>query len=194
MDSGYDPRRGAAAAAISWLREQGLESGVHPGYFTFGQPEALKAEVAVLREILGEGPLGGRQHYLRWNPDTWHDWERCGLAYDSSVGYADRVGFRAGTCVPYRPWLFRFNRESELLEIPLIAMDVTLINIMKLGPREVKKTILDLIGCCEIVGGVFTLLWHNSSLLDYPEYSTVYEAALRALECFDTFELQNHSF
>ena len=43
-----------------------------------------------------------RQHYLRWRaPTTWQNWEDAGLDYDSTVGYADHVGFRAGTCYEY---------------------------------------------------------------------------------------------
>ena len=57
-------------------------------------------------------------------------WERCGLAYDSTLGYNERPGFRAGTCIPIRPWLFGSNRECNLVEIPLVAMDVTFIDYL----------------------------------------------------------------
>jgi hypothetical protein len=192
MDYGYNPRSRAVASIISWLKEEGLESGVHPSYHSFGRPEVLQAEVTALREVLGDGPLGGRQHYLRWGPDTWLDWERCGLAYDSSVGYADLPGFRAGTCIPYHPWLLRQNRKSDLLEIPLLAMDLTLINRMKLRPQEAQAVLTDLIDRCRTVGGVFMLLWHSSSLLDYPKYIPVFEAALGALAGCDTYECGDH--
>src|SRR5208283_71404 len=80
-DSGYDPRRPEIQRVIGDLREQGVESGVHPGYETFMAPEILASEVKILREALGGDPLGGRQHYLRWCPETWSHWEQCGLAY-----------------------------------------------------------------------------------------------------------------
>lgn len=110
--------------------------------------------------------LGGRQHLLRWWPGTWADWEACGLAYDSTVGFSDLPGFRAGTCHPYRPWLIEENREADLLEIPLVLMEGTLFDYMRLPLNECLEAFDRLLRRCEAVGGVFTLLWHNSTSVD----------------------------
>jgi hypothetical protein len=165
-DSGYslaDPR---VAKVIAWAREQNLEMGVHPGYDTLLAPEKLGEEVALCRRALQQQVIGGRQHYLRWSPETWLHWEQCGLAYDSTVGYADRVGFRAGTCVPYFPWLWTENRRAALLEIPLIMMDrtITSSSYMGLTPDESLSTLKTLMHRCQAVGGVVALLWHNNCL------------------------------
>ncbi len=80
--------------------------------------------------------MGGRQDFLRWKPATWVAWEAAGLAYDASVGFADRIGFRAGTAHAYHPWLLSENREARLLEIPIVAMDSTLRGYMRLEPDE----------------------------------------------------------
>jgi hypothetical protein len=151
--------------------------GVHPGYHTFGDRNALASEVAYLRETLGSKSLGGRQHYLRWSPQTWHDWEACGLAYDSSVGFADALGFRAGTAFPYRPWSLRENRELDLIEVPLILMDCTPVKYMRLCRTEGLARIRQLVSRISRVGGVFTLLWHNTPLMD-PEYDGWYTSIL----------------
>jgi hypothetical protein len=180
-DSGYDPADPRVRGAIEWLRERGIELGVHPGYETFLCPEKLHREVGAIREVLGNGPLGGRQHYLRWSPVSWIHWENCGLAYDSSVGFAEHIGFRAGTCIPYRPWLFALNRESELLEIPLLVMDRTLLAYMKLSLAECLDASRTCLERCAAVGGVFTLLWHNDSFLD-PVYRDVYVRLLQMLQ------------
>ena len=161
--------------------------GVHPGYYTFNDPRRLGNEVERIREAIDERNVGGRQHFLRWHPRTWHDWEKCGLAYDSTVGFSDHIGFRAGTCVPYRPWSLEFNREIELLEIPLVAMDVTLAYYMHLAPEQSVALLLQCAERCKIVGGVFTLLWHNRSLLD-PNYGSAYQTVLAALEFTPTFD------
>jgi Family of unknown function (DUF7033) len=173
-DSGYDPRDYRVRRVIDWLTDQGVESGVQPGYATFRSPERLRREVAVLREVLGDVPLGGRQHYLRWCPDTWIHWESCELLYDSSVGYADRIGFRAGTCIPYRPWLLSVNRQADLLEIPLIMMDRTLLDYMHLRSEELLVPVLtSCVDRCRAVGGVLSVVWHNNLLLD-PLYRSAF--------------------
>jgi hypothetical protein len=172
-DSGYDPRHRKIRDIIAWLAENQVECGVQPGYETFRAPEKLRREIQILREAMGDGPLGGRQHYLRWCPETWIHWETCGLAYDSSVCFAEQIGFRAGTCVPYRPWLFTLNRAAELLEIPLLVMDRTLLNYMKLTHEEGVEAVSNCVARCRAVGGVFTLVWHNNHLLD-PEFKSLY--------------------
>ena len=186
-DSGYDVRHPRLRSTIDWLRERDMELGIHPGYDTFLSPEKLHREVAAIREVLGSGPLGGRQHYLRWSPDSWIHWENCGLAYDSSVGFAEHFGFRAGTCIPYRPWLFALNRQSELLEIPLLVMDRTLLAYMNLSPAECLEAIRACLQRCSAVGGVFTLLWHNDCFLD-PVYRGVYLSLLHLLEGIPNYD------
>jgi hypothetical protein len=180
MDSGYDPFHPKVQSVISHLKEQGFELGVHPGYSTFGSKPALENEVGLLRKALAVQKVGGRQHYLRWSPQTWLDWESCGLAYDSTVGFADFIGFRAGTAFPFRPWSFSENRELNLIEVPLIVMDCTPVKYMGLSREEGLARIRNCIHRTAAVGGVFTLLWHNVPLLE-PEYDGWYESILDLL-------------
>ena len=179
-DSGYRPEHSKVQAVIDLLRERGFEMGVHPGYQTFGDRPKLATEVARLREALKVNSPGGRQHYLRWSPDTWLDWEACGLSYDSSLGFADQFGFRAGTAFPYRPWSLRENRELNLIEVPLILMDCTPVKYMKLAREEGLERLKALVQRTAHTGGVFTLLWHNTPLLD-PDYNGWYEPILDLL-------------
>jgi len=186
-DSGYDLFMKPVHEVVSGLKNEGVELGVHPGYYTFDDPYRLGDEVQHIREVIDERRVGGRQHFLRWHPRTWQHWETWGLAYDSTVGFSDRIGFRAGTCVPYRPWSLELNREIDLLEIPLLAMDVTLAYYMRLAPQESVALLLQCAERCRIVGGVFTLLWHNRSLLD-PNYGHAYQTVLSALKFAPAFD------
>ena len=179
-DTGYDLREGKVRRMLEWADRKGIETGLHPGYYTFGEPAALQEEVRKIRSVVGERPMGGRQHFLRWTPETWLHWEQAGLSYDSTVGYADQAGFRAGTCIPYHPWLLSQDRESRLLEIPLIVMECTLLEYMKLSGSAAMDLVRVLIERCAAVGGVFTLLWHNSSLLER-RYEAIYDRILDLL-------------
>ncbi|UWZ81771.1 polysaccharide deacetylase family protein [Occallatibacter riparius] len=188
FDSGYDIDDPRVARVMDWARAHAIEMGVHPGYYTFGNPEELAAEVDRCRRAVGEGEMGGRQHYLRWSPDTWLHWEQCGMAYDSSVGFADCVGFRAGTCWPYRPWLWNENRRAKLLEIPLVVMEQSLVSpqYMGLPPEASSEAVRGLLRRCASVGGVFTLLWHNNCLGDpYSKHLPGIFDALAGLENHD---------
>jgi glycosyltransferase involved in cell wall biosynthesis len=189
FDSGYDPRLDSIRNVIHWLREHNVENGVHPGYSSFRCPDELQVELQILRSVLGEQPLGGRQHYLRWSPETWIDWENCGLAYDSSVGYSDRAGFRAGTCIPYRPWLLSEDREARLLEIPLLVMDTCVLDSMRVRGDEPLNVVSRLISKCRVVGGVFTFLCHNTTLRN-PSWAQLYEQILDKVTSSDRFDWQ----
>jgi hypothetical protein len=187
-DSGYDIADPRVARVVDWGRAHGVEMGVHPGYYTFGSQAGLAAEVERCRRAIGEGEMGGRQHYLRWLPETWLHWEQCGLAYDSSVGFADCVGFRAGTCWPYHPWLWKENRRAKLLEIPLVVMEQSLVSprYMGLSPEESVVAVRGLLDKCASVGGVFTLLWHNNCLgQPYAAHFPGIFDALAGLENYD---------
>jgi hypothetical protein len=189
-DSGYDPRHPKIKRVMEWLRKNGVEQGIHPGYLTFNAVDELALELQILQQAIGEKKMGGRQHFLRWAPQTWEHWERCGLAYDSTVGFADHVGFRAGTCHPYRPWLLWKDREADLLEIPLIVMDGTLVDYMKLSPEKSYEAISRMLDECRKVGGVFTLLWHNSTLTN-PSYGDTYDKVLELVRGAQHFDWES---
>jgi len=179
-DSGYDPRSLRVASLIAQLEEEGFENGVHPGYETYLQPAVLQQEADLLRQVIGQDQFGGRQHFLRWLPQSWQHWESCGLAYDSSVGYSDRPGFRAGTCIPYRPWLAELDREAHLLEIPLVIMDVALFRACT-GYDEAFDSFQQCVERCRLVGGVFTFLCHNEMLASKPGFPAFYAKLLNTL-------------
>lgn len=191
-DSGYDPRSRPVRSVISEVRKLGCENGVHPGYDTYLCPQKLQEEVEIVRSATGECALGGRQHYLRWCPQTWTDWESVGLAYDSSVGFADHIGFRSGTCVPYHPWFFAENRVAKLLEVPLVVMDTTLTETAHMN-LTVQQSIVAIKNCvekCRAVGGVFTFLCHNTSIHNQ-QFLDLYEQVLTLLSGSERFDWRN---
>ncbi|NWG08346.1 MAG: hypothetical protein HXY35_16845 [Chloroflexi bacterium] len=163
---GYDPAMPMLQTVYKFLLEEGHEIGFHPGYTTFLAPSVLESEKKRLEQAFGTQITGGRQHFLRFKvPDTWRDWQQTGMQYDSTLGYADREGFRCGTCHPYRPFDLENDREMQLLEIPLIVMDTTLIEYRKLTLAQSHDRILELARACVEVEGMFTLLWHNVTMV-----------------------------
>jgi hypothetical protein len=188
-DAGYDPRDPRIQRLISSFRSAGLEVGIHLSYDTFHSPERFHTEVSALQELLGERRLGGRQDYLRWSPDTWVKWDSVKLAYDASVGFADQVGFRAGTSYPFRPWLLSEDREADLIEIPLMATDSALFGYLRLPPEQALARLLDCVARCKVVGGVFTVVWHNTTML-HDAHAATYRNLLDELAGSDSFDLR----
>ncbi len=182
-DGGYDLSSPIVKSRIEDLQRRGHEIGFHSGYYTYDNYERFAQEKTRIEKILGNGKIGGRQHYLRFRaPDTWRIWEQNGMEYDSTLSYADHEGFRCGTCHPFHPWDLEKNRPMDILEIPLIVMDGTLRQYRKLTPQEGEERILTLAQRCKNVNGVFTLLWHNTSLFgDWKEWGDMYQRVLPKL-------------
>lgn len=155
------------------IHGRGHEIGLHPGYNTFRDSAAMRTSVQKLRRVMEEegirqDTLGGRQHYLRWDSAaTPRLWEENGLDYDSTLGYADHVGFRCGTCHEYPFFDLKQREVLHLRERPLVVMECTVIakRYMNLGyESEAVSTTLQLRDICAQFDGNFTLLWHNSHL------------------------------
>lgn len=170
---------------IRRIHERGHELGLHPSYNTYRDPAQTKRELEKLLQVSAEEGIcqkdwGGRQHYLRWeSPTTWQNWEDAGLGYDSTLSFADHVGFRCGICYEYPVFNLRTRQRLKLHERPLIVMEVTLLGYMSFSWEASMKKILELSAICKNFEGDFTLLWHNNNLMSKKQkqwYSMVSEA------------------
>jgi peptidoglycan/xylan/chitin deacetylase (PgdA/CDA1 family) len=150
----YDRLR---ARLVETLADAGAEIGLHGSYTAAEDASRLAAEKAALAELAG--PFQGhRYHYLRVDPNAnLAAVERAGLGYDSSLGFPDALGFRAGIAHPFRPW------GTRLVEIPLAAMDATLAEERYLGltADEAEPRLMALLDWAAEHGGGFAILWHN---------------------------------
>jgi hypothetical protein len=161
-------------AVMRRARSGGHEIGLHGGYGSFTSATLIAEELDQVQSAARQAGVdqtrwGGRQHYLRWdNPNSWRAWRAAGLDYDSTVGHARRVGFRAGTCHPYEAFDVVERRPLGLVELPLIVMDAAL--FAQYGSAEDRlEATRRLARQCRIVGGTFTMLWHNTSFLSVRE-------------------------
>lgn len=102
-DADYDPEHPMIRQLMRRIHQRGHEIGLHPSFNTYQRPELIAEEARRLRRIMAEEgieqtAIGGRMHYLRWEtPTTLNAWNDAGMRYDSTLGYADRPGFRCGT-------------------------------------------------------------------------------------------------
>ena len=164
-DCDYDIRCDEAAFLIGKLRAMGAGIGLHGGLHAAYDPHQLATEKQRLEEITGGPITAGRQHFLRFHPlQTQRAWEHCGLADDYTLGFADREGFRCGTCHPYPLYDLVNDRPTTVTEHPLIAMDMTFIKYRKMQPEASLDRIQQLRRTCELAEGDFVLLWHNTTV------------------------------
>ena len=145
--------------------------GIHPSYNTYLDPAKIRDEISRLESIVGHEVTKSRQHFLRLRlPESYRLLIQCGIRRDYSMGFADNLGFRAGTSFPYLWFDLEKNEQTELLVFPFAYMDSALKDYLKLDPEKAKENIRELILHTRKVGGVFMFIWHNSSINDRDEW------------------------
>jgi len=109
---------------------------------------------------------GYRNHYMKLEiPLTWRNLASAGFEYDSTLGYADTIGFRNGMCHPFKPYDLETDSSIDLVEIPLALMDTTLYSYLGLDSEAAWKLSEGLVDRVEQLGGVLTVLWHNNYMV-----------------------------
>jgi hypothetical protein len=165
------------------LRNSGFEIGLHGSYSSSTHENALVSEKGKLEEAGGK--LSGiRQHYLRFDKETLRKQENAGFNYDSTLYYADSLGFRGGLAHPFFPYNQITKERMNIMEIPLTVMDKTLLDYMKMDAEKGWNEIKNIIKTVEKHNGLITLLWHNEMFDDvgYPGWRELYERILTDLK------------
>jgi hypothetical protein len=147
---------------VETLVDAGAEVGLHGSYLAAEDFDRLARERALLAQL--DGPLvGHRYHYLRVDPHrNLVPLEDLGFRYDTSLGFPDALGFRAGISHPFRVWDLEYDRPSDLVEVPLAVMDATLAEerYEGLSAAAAKPRVFALLDWAAEHGGGFSILWH----------------------------------
>jgi hypothetical protein len=145
---------------VRQLSSWGCEIGLH-GIDAWQSPEAASTELNRIRAVSGSSEIGVRMHWLYFSAASPEILEEAGAIYDSTFGFNDAVGFRAGTSQVFRP-----IAAEKLLELPLNIQDTALFYPSRMGLSEECA-----LGCCKRLiqavvefGGVLTVNWHTRSL------------------------------
>jgi hypothetical protein len=164
---GEAPRRrasryGAADVAdqVRGLLALGCEVGVH-GIDAWLDSSSGRKELDEIRGLTGKQNIGVRMHWLYFDEQSPAVLERAGADYDSTVGYNETVGYRAGTTQAYKPL-----NAARLLELPLHVMDTGLFyaSYLHLSSQEATKQVGRIIDNAAQFGGTVTVNWHDRSI------------------------------
>ena len=160
--------------------------GLHPSYASNMHQELLEIEYNRLKNAINSDDIKSRQHYLVLDlPVTYDRLDSIGVKHEFSMGYPDKIGFRASTCTTFNFFNLDKNRETGLLIYPFCIMDITLKDYLHLSRSESTEVIDNMVEKVEEVGGNFISIWHNESLSDKGEWigwRFVYEKMLGVLK------------
>lgn len=165
----------AAIAARGW------DVGLHGSISSHASVDVLRRERDQIATASGHDVTTTRQHYLRCDV-RYTPWcqEQAGLQADSTLGSSLGIEYRCGTGLPFMWYDLVDERETRLLEMPLIIHDITIFNE---AHQDIDHTIARCLEVMEEVcarASAMTLLWHNNVTETSPQfivYRTLLEEA-----------------
>jgi hypothetical protein len=148
------------SAQIHELISARCEVGLH-GIDAWIDSLSGRAELEQIRQITGMQQIGVRMHWLYFDEESPAALENAGADYDSTVGYNETIGYRAGTTQAYKPL-----ETTRLLEVPLHVMDTALFFPCHLGlsRNEAREQVGTIMANAVQFGGSFTVNWHDRSI------------------------------
>jgi peptidoglycan/xylan/chitin deacetylase (PgdA/CDA1 family) len=166
------------ANSILKLISAGCEVGVH-GLDAWMDSSRGREELDEIRNLTGVSEIGVRMHWLYYDEHSPLALEKAGATYDSTVGYNDTVGYRAGTTQTYKPL-----QATRLLELPLHAMDTALFYPSHLGlsPSQARIVLDRMIENAVRFGGCLTINWHDRSIFPERLWETSYRDLVAELK------------
>jgi hypothetical protein len=123
--------------------------------------QKAQIEADRIREMTGQSEIGVRMHWLYFDEESPKILDQAGFSYDSTFGYNDALGFRAGTAQAFRPLTV-----NQLLELPLSFQDTAMFypDRMNLSDSKALDSCKQLLKITATTGGVVTINWHTRSL------------------------------
>jgi hypothetical protein len=174
--SRYEARE--IAGSVQKLIAAGREIGLHGVDAWLDGPKGRK-ELDEIRRLTGVSEIGVRMHWLYYDQESPPALEKAGALYDSTIGYNETVGYRAGTTQPYKPL-----QASRLIELPLHVMDTALFypDYLGLSFKDAKTVVDRMIDHAIQFGGCLTINWHDRSIFPERLWGTFYRELLGELK------------
>jgi len=181
MNADYDVNSSDVRDSFECIRQNSDDIGLHGSYHSLSRKGQLEQEKERLEAACGQSVMGNRQHFLRFRiQDFWQQLKSAGLSFDSSLGFSEMAGYRAGTSMPFFPFDVDTGREIDVLEIPLVIMDTTLRLRERVPNDNVFDFLLPFLQRTKKQGTCLTVLWHNTYFTDgkHTGYREAYEKLL----------------
>lgn len=158
------------AAVKSNLPEDVLALGLHLGFNTcdnLTNARRSSERFAAVAEIADFALKRNRQHFLRWDPmRTPSILSAIGVDRDTSIGFPDQPGFRAGTLRDFPLYDPTSKIFTAITCEPLVIMESTILDRADLSFDEKRAVFYRYTDLARERGERLSILWHNSRLVD----------------------------
>ncbi len=138
---------------------------IHPSYKAAFTPKLLAKEQQRFARLTGENPHECRFHFLRFRlPASYRMLIENGITDDYSMLFANEIGFRAGTALPYPFFDLERNEQLPLTVHPTAIMDTTFLKKTPAEREQLFAKTQQMLADVQQTKGVFVTLFHNEHL------------------------------
>jgi hypothetical protein len=163
---------------ITLAKAERCEFALH-GIDAWRDADSGRAEIAELTTVTRAERPGVRMHWLYFSSESPALLEAAGFDYDSTCGYNDAIGFKAGTSQVFRPL-----GQSRLMELPLSIMDTAMFyaDRMQMTRELALQVSRRVVGEARRFGGTLVINWHDRSLAPDRLWNQAYRDLLSDIE------------
>ncbi|MEM7161487.1 MAG: hypothetical protein AAF487_03510 [Bacteroidota bacterium] len=124
LDPAYDiSTNEKLKTALKDLSQEGWRIGLHGSFNSADSFDLIQKEKAKLESAIHSPITKTRQHWLRYAEAKTPFFHEELFQEDSTLGWNDRIGFRAGIGSKFRPYNHKENRAFKHYVIPQVIMD-----------------------------------------------------------------------
>jgi hypothetical protein len=158
------------------------ELGLHPVYSSKTEKNISK-EKERLEGLISAPVTKNRFYSIKLSmPKSYQELIALGIKEDYSMGYATRIGFRAGTCTPFLFYDLEKEQKTDLRVYPFVLSDLIFRKYLHMRPREIVPFIKPIMQEVKKVGGNFQFIFHNESLgndREWKNWGDTYEDVIK---------------
>lgn len=185
VDGGSAPRERASGYGLADIKDSidslsaaGCEIGLH-GIDAWCDGAKAREEMEQLQSFAPSENRGVRMHWLYFDQQSPDVLDNAGADYDSTAGYNEAIGYRAGTAQAYKPLKAR-----RLLELPLIIMDTALFfpKRQDLSAEAARDQVQRILEHAAASGGCITVNWHDRSISPERNWGAFYADLINELK------------
>ena len=159
---------------ITLFKPHAQVCGVHPSYISSENTELIEQESKTFSDLFGVNTIQSRQHFLKFNiQSTPIILNKAGISSDWSMGFSDRIGFRARTTHAFKYYNFNTETPEQLQFIPFCMMDGVFYIHGKIPLDEALTQVSKIKERIRKLGGQCVFVFHERTFseLHHPGYS-----------------------
>ena len=165
-DKGINPNNKFFRALIKHVADY-CNVGLKATFFAIDDISILKKEKVQMESILNFSLEAVRQSYSKLNfPKSYRNQVELEIKEDYTMGFVNKLGFRAGTCTPFLFYDLDYETQTPLLINSYHVMDYALLKHKSLLDK--KKALNEIINEIKKVNGQFVPVFHNYTFSQNP--------------------------